>query len=453
MTNKTTPAQTQTTESGLGAKVFLVTSLVFLVLSALMLAGRPNFLLTPVLTGHGLSWIALLLFGCGLSGIFGLVYMAFPKVFDIPLFSEKFVFLHYGFHVLGTVLALLTVLWPDFPRAEMGATFLACGALVFVINLSLTFRNAARPDIGRVCLSASMVWLLIMAFIGIPFTKEAPLTSLQGTDWSAAWLVFSFAGVVINTLMGLTIRLLPKALGLAETKTPFAWYALIFCNASVAWMFPAITFRSPAFLIFCTVIYLVGSLLFLLGFLAMLQPSRSLPWDAKMLLTSFSLIPVAACLLILAAVKRLAPAVPADPALAPAPVVTDAVATGPLPVDFLPVDGALFLMGALAVMVPILVGLVFQYLRIDREGESDLLSPSPKNRLSELILLASYFNYATGVLLVVPGAWVGIERIVSLGTLFLLVGSLGFLGNYIFSSSRRSFSQPEASPALQAASQ
>ncbi len=441
------PSQPSTSESGLGAKTFLVTSLVFLALAALMLAGRPSFLLTPVLTGHGLSWITLLLFGCGLSGMFGLVYTAFPKVFDIPLYSEKFVFLHYGFHVVGTLLALLTVLWPDFPRAEMGATFLACGAMVYTINLSLTFRKAAGPDIGRVCLSASMVWLLIMVFLGIPFTKQAPLTSLQGTDWSAAWLVFSFAGVLINTLMGLTIRLLPKALGVEETKSPFAWYALIFCNAGVAWMFPAITFRSPGFLILCGAIYLIGAVLYLLGFLVALQRSQSLPWDAKILLTSFSLIPVTACLLILAAVKRLAPAV--ESAVAD----VEAVAPGPLPVDFLPVDGAIFLMGALAVMVPILIGLVFQNLRIEQGRPSELNSPTLKNRLSELILLASYFNYATGVLLVVPGAWVGIERIVSLGTLFLLVGSLGFLGNYIFISSRRQFASPEASHDLQAAPQ
>ncbi|MEX1118162.1 MAG: hypothetical protein WEB60_05140 [Terrimicrobiaceae bacterium] len=438
-------------ESGLGAKTFLVTSLVFLVLASLMLAGRPNFLLTPVLTGHGLSWITLLLFGCGLSGIFGLVYMAFPKVFDIPLYSEKFVFLHYGFHLLGTLLALMTVLWPDFPRADMGATFLACGALVFVVNLSLTFRKAARPDLGRVCLSASMVWLLIMTFLGLPFTKEAPLVSLQGTDWSAAWLVFSFAGVVINTLMGLTIRILPRAMGLAETKNPFVWYALIFCNAGVAWMFPAITFRSPGFLILCGAIYLIGAVLYLLGFLVALQRSQSLPWDGKILLTSFSLIPVAACLLVFSAVKRLAPAVVPDPALAPDPALTEAAVVGPLPVEFLPVDGAVFLLSALAVMVPIVVALLFQYLRIERDVTLD--SPTPKSRLSDLILLASYFNYATGVLLVVPGAWVGIERIVSLGTLFLLVGSFGFLGNYLFSSSRRQLPTPEVSHPLQTAPQ
>jgi len=444
---KTQTQSPQPSESGLGAKTFLVTSLVFLALAALMLAGRPNFLLTPVLTGHGLSWITLLLFGCGLSGIFGLVYMAFPRVFGIPLYSEKFVFLHYGFHVLGTLLALLTVLWPQFPRAEMGSTFLACGAVVFVINLSLTFRQAARPDIGRVCLSASMVWLLIMTFLGMPFTKEAPFASLQGTDWSAAWLVFGFAGVVINTLMGLTMRLLPKALGLEETRNPFAWYALIFCNAAVAWMFPAITFRSPVFLILCAAVYLTGAILYLAGFLASLQRSQSLPWDAKMLLTSFCLVPVAAGLLILAAVQRLGPVAEVVPALAGEPPA------GPLPVKFLPVDGALFLMGALAVMVPILVALVFQYLRIDNAGALASDSPTPKNRLPEMILLASYFNYATGVLLVVPGAWVGIERIVSLGTLFLLVGAVGFLGNYLFSSSRRQLSNLQDSHQLQATGQ
>lgn len=433
----THPENHTATETGRGAGIFLVTSLIFLALASLMMVGRPSYLLTPVLTGHGLSWLMLILFGCGLSGVFGLVYRAFPKAFGVPLYSEKFVMLHYGFHMAGTLLALVSVIRPDFPRSEMGATFLACGAVVFIINISLTLRSPSQPDAGRAYLAASMVWLLIMSFLGLPFKAEAPISYLGGTDWSAAWLVFSFAGVVLNTLMGLATRIMPATLGLPPARTGTIWYALIFTNAGLAWMFPAITFRSMGFLFLCAALYLLGAFLYLAGFLGQLNrlPSRVLPWDTKMLVASFSLLPVAAGLLLLSAWERMAPTPPtAEGIPVPEP-------TGPLPVEFMPVDGALALTAALAIMVPTIAALMFQFIRMER-GTPE--TAPPRDRLSELILLASYFNYATGVLLVVPAAWAGIEKIVSLGTLFLLVGALGFLGNYFFSAPRRPLAGTQA---------
>ena len=440
MNPDTTDLQSPAESAGAESKLFLVTSLVFLALACLMLAGRPGFLLTPVLTGHGFSWLLLMLYGCGLSGIFGLVYRAFPKIFDVPLLSAKFVYLHYGFHIAGTLMAIASVLWSDAQRAQMATTFLAAGALIFVINLGGAFRNPSRPDVGRAYLAASMVWLVIMAFLGLPFAPEAPLPSLRGTDWSAAWLVFCFAGVVLNTLMGLSLRVAPKSLNIPEARSGTSWYALIFSNAGLAWMFPAIAFRSMGFLILCSSLYLVGTLLYLAAFLSQIQsrPKTSLPWDAKILVTSFWTVPVLACLLLVAAKARMIPAVaPVEGALPPPEP------TGPLPVDFLPVDGALLLTTILAVMAPSVVALAFQFIRMDKPATSD---PASRERLPELILLAAYFNYATGVLLVIPGAWAGIDRIVSLGTIFLLVGTLGFLGNFFYSQSAKRQKNPGICP-------
>lgn len=439
------PVHVPDAPEGRGARLFCVTSLVFLVFSCLMLAGRPAFLLTPVLTGHGLSWMSLLLYGCGLSGLFGTVYWALPKIYDIPLYSEKFVFLHYGFHMAGTFLVLLGILLPQFPQASMGATFLGCGALIFAVNIGGTFRTLARPDVSSAYLTATVVWLLIMAFLGLPFAKVTPLAILEGTDWSAAWLVFSLAGVLLNGIMGLSLRVGPHALGIPLIKTDTAWYALAFTNAGLAWLFAAVAFGPMTFVIFCTAVYLVGIFIFLAEFHGILgrRASHLLIWDAKMLLAGFWLIPVAAGLLMWAAWRRmeLAAIAAAEAAAAAAtgvvPEELDPVASGPLPVEFLPVDSALFLIVVIGIALPGFVALMFQLIRLQiglPTGEEEL---SLRGRLSSQILLAAYFNYATGVLMVIPGAWAGIERILSLGTLFLLVGTIGFLGNYFFSLGRR----------------
>lgn len=437
-------AETSDAPTGKGARLFAVASLLFLVVACLMLAGRPTFLLTPILTGHGLSWLSLLLYGCGLSGIFGAIYWALPRVYGIPLYSEKFVFLHFGFHLAGTLLVIMGIVVPQFPQAAMGPTFLGCGALIFAVNLGGTFRTLVRPDVSSAYLTATVVWVLIMVFLGLPFAKTAPLPLLEGTDWSAAWLVFSLAGVFLNAVMGLALRVSPHALGIPFLKTDTAWYALALTNAGLAWLFAAVAFGPMLFVIFCAVVYLAGVFVYLAEFHGILRRriSHLLVWDSKILLTGLWLLPVAVGLLIFAAWQRmeLAAARLAEAAAGVAAVVpeeVEEVAAGPLPVEFLPVDGALFLTVVLGVMVPGVVALFFQLIRLQHGLPSEEEKLPLRARLSSQILLASFFNYATGVLMVIPGAWAGIDRILGLGTLFLLVGALGFVGNFFFSLNQR----------------
>lgn len=429
-----------------GAKLFFVTSLVLLVLTFLMLVGRPAFLATHVLTGHGLTWLLLLLLGPGLTGVFGLVYWAIPKAFGTPLYSKKIVVLHYGFHLFGTLLALVSVVWTAFARAEMGMTFIACGALALGINLAGTFRTPSKPDVASAYLAASVLWLIIAAFVGLPFIAEPPLALLVGTHWGAGWLVLAIAGVAINAPMGLALRVTPAALGISQAKSGPAWYALFLSNGSLAWMFPAMTFATPGFLLLCALIYGVGTLIYLATYFSILQQRAqpALAWDAKILLTAFSLVPVAAAFLVLSAWERFAvPVVQEAPGgLAGAEAVTR---PGSLPLEFLPVDGAVVLTSLLAVAVPAIVALGFQLLRLDCVRPALDTTIPLRTRLSDQVLFAAFFNYAAGVLLVIPAAWVGIEQMLSLGSLFLLVGSLGFLGNIFFASSRKILNEPGSS--------
>jgi len=391
----------------------------------------------------------ILLFGCGLPGVFAVVYWAIPKVFGTPLYSEKFVFLHYGFHFVGFLLLLASVIVPGFGRGDMGMTFIACGALALGINLARTFHQPAKPDVASAFLAASVLWLLVVAMLGVPFAEKAPLAALEGTNWSAAWLLLALTGVLLNLPMGIALRVTPFALGAPVTKTGTAWYALAFSNAGLAWMFPAAAFGPPSFLLFCAAIYVVGVLLFFARYFAILQNRtvRVLPWDGKILLTSFSLVPVAACMLLFSAWEHMK--IASAPVLEEIPGVIpdgeEAVATGPLPVEFLPIDGALVLTCILAIAVPAIVALGFGLMRIEKGHHAAApAGMSLRTRLAEQILLAAYFNYASGVLLVIPGAWLGIDQMLGLGSLFLVMGAIGFLGNAIFASRNEPLHLPAA---------
>jgi len=440
-TNATVPdpvAATADAPESLGAKWFFFTSLVFLLLGSLMLAGRPAFLLSPVLTGHGLSWLLLLLFGCGLPGVFGVVYWAIPKVFARPLYSEKFVFLHYAFHYAGFLLVLASVILPGFGRGEMGMTFIACGALALGINLARTFHPPSEPDVASAFLASSVLWLLVVALLGVPFSEKAPLQALDGTGWSAGWLVLALTGVLINLPMGIALRVTPFAFGSRVTKSGTPWYALVFSNAALAWMFSATVFGPPSFLLFCAGVYLVGVILYFARYFSVLQNRTvaALPWDGKILLTSFSLVPVAACMLMYSSWQHMQRAVASGQnelvSATPAGDETE-VAAGVLPLEFFPVDGALVLTCILGIAVPAIVALGFGLVRIEKGRHASATAEfSARTRLAEQILLAAYFNYASGVLLIIPGAWLAIEQMVSLGSLFLVMGAVGFLGNAIF---------------------
>ncbi len=430
---------------GAGAKAFLVTSLVFLVLGMLMLAGRPGFLLSTTLTGHGLTWIELVLLGFALPAAFGASYLAVPRAFRIPLFSEKFVFLHLAFQVAGTVLVLAGAIFPGLQQAAMGPTFLASGAVVFAVNIGCSFRALKVPDPGAAFVVTGSLWLVISTLLGVPFAKTPPLAIFPpDAGWSAAWLMLMTAGVAGNIALGLAVRVGMTSLGVTGLHPSPAWYTLALGNTGLAWLFAALAFGPMTFVLFCAAVCLVAAVIFFAQYCALLQhrSTGALGWDARMLFSAFCLLPVAVALLGFGAWERMnipppAPAAPGVPA-----VVEEAVA-GPLPVDFLPVDGAAMLTLLLGVVVPALVGLTFQLIRLDpRRSAAD----SFQERLAGQILLASFFNYAVGVLMVIPGAWVGIEKIVGLGTLFLLVGAGGFLGNYFYASGRASEETPQGEP-------
>ncbi len=427
----------ETGASAAGANAFAVTALVMLALGCLALAVRPGFLLGETLTGHGEAWIRLMIFGFGLPAVFGAVYRALPEAFGVPLFSAPAVFLHYGFHIAGLLIVLVIPFVPGLPQASMGATFLACGGVVFVVNVAMSLRKLGDSDAGSAFLSTLMVWLVAALFLGVPFAATPPLPFLAGTNWSAGWLVFVISGVLFNAQLGLALRVTPLVVGADTRRASASWYALSILNLGVAWMFAAATFGPLPFLLVCAVVFLIGSLVYLGDFWAMLQSRTDrgvLGWDSKIMLGSVWMIPATALVLLYAVWERLQMQAAAAPAAANATAAVPAVPAvveGPVPLAVMSLDWTVGLTALLATAVPGLVAVIFQLQKLHAGVPGEVNEMDMRERVSGQLLLAAFFNYAVGAVLVIVGAWGAESQMLGLGAVFLVVGALGFLGIFL----------------------
>lgn len=404
-TTKTNPS-----DATKGPLAFIIASLVILCLSAVWLALNPGLLTNPKITPESSAWVYLAIYGFALSGYFGLIYRSAPLVFGAPLYSSPFVILHLVFHLVGIGILIPSAFFPDQQQSVMGQTFLACGAVTFIVNVSLTLRRQNGPDAAVAFIATSLLWLGIMILVGIPFAKTPLIAFFAGTDWSPAILALSLAGVVLNGVFGLAYRITSLRLHSETPSTNTPWFALVLVNSGAAWLFAATAFGPAPFILFCAVLYLAGVLVYVARFTVVLRAREeaALDWDSKILYTALWMVPVSLALFAFS-------------------VWTHSTQKD---VSSFQLEASVLLAVLLGVCVPGLVALFYQtssLLRGDARGADAPISV----RLSSQILLAAFFNFAVGVLMLIPGAWLGIQQMLGLGTLFLVVGSLGFLINFL----------------------
>jgi hypothetical protein len=97
-------------------------------------------------------------------------------------------------------------------------------------------------------------------------------------------------------------------------------------------------------------------------------------------------------------------------------------------------DWTVGLTALIATAVPGLVAVIFQLQKLRAGRTSEM---SNREKVAGQVLLASFFNYAVGAGLIVVGAWGSEEQMLGLGAVFLVVGALGFLGNFLYNLGQR----------------
>ncbi len=393
-----------------GAMSFLIMALIFLCVSTLWIALKPTLFLDSGLSTPIRAWTYLTLYGFVMPAVFGLIYRALPMAYASPLRGENLVLIHLGFHMFGFGILFAHALHPESVEPGMGVLFLACGVATFLINAGAALQKRGLAEPSSAFLAISLLWLSMSTLLGLPLSKEPTFAALKDTQWSAAALELCLLGFVMNAILGLALRLTSLRLANDPPQTNSSWFALYITNAGLAWLFGAITFGPAAYVLVCLGVYLSGVLIFLVRHMAITQERRVeiLDWDTKMLVTSIWVLPIATLLGGWAAWIRMGN--PDQP-----------------PVGL---DTATALTAILGVAVPALVALLYQSEAILRGFNPD--EPTAHLRLSSQILLAAFFNYTTGVCLLLGGAGVGSEKMTALGALFTLVGAFGFTGNLVF---------------------
>lgn len=411
----TEPNSASTPQAPRAALSFLIMSLLFLCASAIWIAIKPSLFLEAGITPSVRAWTYLTLYGFVLPAVFGLVYRALPMAYDGPLLAENLIPLHLAFHMFGFGIVFAHALNPEAVQPGMGVAFLACGVVVFVLNTGFALQKRGLAEPSSAFLASSLLWLAIASLLGLPLSGESNFAALKGTQWSVATLALGLLGFVMNAILGMALRLTSLRLANDPPRTESSWFALWFTNGGLAWIFGAITYGPAGYVLVCSGVYLAGLLIFIARFMAITQQRRVevLDWDTKILVTALWVLPAVAVLAGWAAWIRMG-----NPGQPPAGL-----------------DTATALTAILGVAAPALIALLYQSEAILRGFNPD--EPTAHLRLSSQILLASFFNYATGVCLLLGGTGVASEKMASLGALFTLVGALGFAGNLLFLSKEK----------------
>lgn len=145
---------------------FVVGSLVFLI-SMILLFFTANEWMNLYFSPKLIAIVHLLVLGWGTMIAFGALYQLIPVVYETSLFSEKLAKITFVIYTLSVVFLTYTFWVASFFHLLFYASLTMFFSLIlFIINLSITYRKRTKSNISSRFITTALFWLALTVIVG-----------------------------------------------------------------------------------------------------------------------------------------------------------------------------------------------------------------------------------------------------------------------------------------------
>lgn len=240
---------------------FIFTSMVALIGSQALLLIQGRFMVEGIFRVPGI-WAAAHLFilGWALMVAMGAMYQLVPVAFLTPIWSEKFGFVQFTVTAVG-IFWFAHVLFYDTGNALIPGILAMTGILMFLLQMFMTFRRQAKPNILTLYVATALICLLTT--IGLGITMLAGMRyGMDGNTYMAiirSHVLLGTTGWFTLLIFGFSYKMVPMfALSHGYTMTPARYVYPIYLAGLIA--------AVVSFFIESSVLLTVALFMLLLGF-------------------------------------------------------------------------------------------------------------------------------------------------------------------------------------------
>lgn len=216
---------------------FIFVSIIGLIGSQILLLFHGDFLLDGQFRVPGI-WSATHLFilGWALMVAMGAMYQLVPVAFLTPIWSEKFGFIQMGIYVVG-VFSFAHFLFYDPQKALLPGIITLVGILLFLLQMWMTLRKQAKPNILTLYVGTALLCLLLTIFLGITLLYSLR-TGFAGNHYLALFkshLLVGTAGWFTLLIFGFSYKMVPMfSLSHGYTMKPANFVYPIYISGLIA---------------------------------------------------------------------------------------------------------------------------------------------------------------------------------------------------------------------------
>lgn len=170
------------------------------------------------------------------TSIMGALYQFLPVALNQPIASERLAHATFGLHVAGVALMVTGIGVHHATTLGVGLVLLGTGIAIFIGNLGVTLRRAARRELTWWSLCLAATFLAIAFLVGLALAIGR-FTGFLGAGHDLALRVHLHAGLfgwVMLVIVGVSHRLLPMFLLSHGGSERFARWAVLLIASGAA---------------------------------------------------------------------------------------------------------------------------------------------------------------------------------------------------------------------------